>query len=323
MVARGLMTPEQALGHPMGHILSRAVGVQKEVEVDRVDGEVQSGDIFLLCSDGLHGVVDDERDRRPFRPRGAGAGARPARRADPGERRAGQCHRDRDLGQRPDPSLLCGSQAMSDEKDKNPPGTPETPEGGEERTVFMPGGFTLPPPEGQEAEVPAPEPPAPEPAPEPSPRRRRSRSPRQRRRRRSPRPSRSPKRPPRRRRPAPTGAAAAFVPHKDAVGIKVGDVPQPHLRGQALPRPRRHGRGVRRLQRQHRREGRDQGDAAGAGQRREGDRDVPQGSAHAHQAQPPALVQYRVLAQEPQLHVLYIVTDFIEGTNLSVALGTI
>jgi serine/threonine protein phosphatase PrpC len=59
MVARGLMTPEQALGHPMGHILSRAVGVQKDVEIDRADGEVQSGDIFLLCSDGLHGVVDD------------------------------------------------------------------------------------------------------------------------------------------------------------------------------------------------------------------------------------------------------------------------
>ena len=37
----------------------------------------------------------------------------------------------------------------------------------------------------------------------------------------------------------------------------------------------------------------------------------------------PALVQYRVLAQEPTLHVLYIVTDFIEGTNLSVALGTL
>jgi serine/threonine protein phosphatase PrpC len=60
MVGRGLMTPEQALGHPMGHILSRAVGVQKEVDVERVDGEVQSGDIFLLCSDGLHGVVDDQ-----------------------------------------------------------------------------------------------------------------------------------------------------------------------------------------------------------------------------------------------------------------------
>jgi serine/threonine protein phosphatase PrpC len=59
MVARGLMEPEQAIGHPMGHILSRAVGVQAEVEVDRADGEVQAGDVFLLCSDGLHGVVDD------------------------------------------------------------------------------------------------------------------------------------------------------------------------------------------------------------------------------------------------------------------------
>ncbi|HYI49761.1 MAG TPA: PP2C family serine/threonine-protein phosphatase [Allosphingosinicella sp.] len=60
MVARGLMTSEQALGHPMGHVLSRAVGVQKEIEIERSDGEVQSGDIFLLCSDGLHGVVDDD-----------------------------------------------------------------------------------------------------------------------------------------------------------------------------------------------------------------------------------------------------------------------
>jgi len=59
MVGRGLMTPEQAVGHPMGHILSRAVGVQAEVEVETVTGEVQPGDIFLLCSDGLHGVVGD------------------------------------------------------------------------------------------------------------------------------------------------------------------------------------------------------------------------------------------------------------------------
>ena len=60
MVTRGLMTAEQATGHPMGHVLSRAVGVQKAVEIDRVEGEVQPGDIFLLCSDGLHGVVGEE-----------------------------------------------------------------------------------------------------------------------------------------------------------------------------------------------------------------------------------------------------------------------
>jgi hypothetical protein len=37
----------------------------------------------------------------------------------------------------------------------------------------------------------------------------------------------------------------------------------------------------------------------------------------------PALTEYRVLAQEPDLHVLYIVTDFIEGTNLGASLGTL
>lgn len=60
MVTRGMLTAEQAQDHPMGHVLSRAVGVQKAVEIERVEGEVQPGDIFLLCSDGLHGVVGDE-----------------------------------------------------------------------------------------------------------------------------------------------------------------------------------------------------------------------------------------------------------------------
>jgi serine/threonine protein phosphatase PrpC len=60
MVTRGLLTAEQAQGHPMGHVLSRAVGVQKAVEIERAEGEIQPGDIFLLCSDGLHGVVGEE-----------------------------------------------------------------------------------------------------------------------------------------------------------------------------------------------------------------------------------------------------------------------
>ena len=37
----------------------------------------------------------------------------------------------------------------------------------------------------------------------------------------------------------------------------------------------------------------------------------------------PALVQYRVLAQEPQLGVLYIVTEFIDGKNLSDVLDSV
>ena len=59
MVDRGIMKPEDAHNHPMGHILSRAVGVREEVEVAMATGEVVPGDVFLLCSDGLHGYVDE------------------------------------------------------------------------------------------------------------------------------------------------------------------------------------------------------------------------------------------------------------------------
>ncbi len=64
MVTRGIMSEADAQGHPMGHILSRAVGVREEVEVETVTGEVQPGDIFLLCSDGLHSYVDEKEIAR-------------------------------------------------------------------------------------------------------------------------------------------------------------------------------------------------------------------------------------------------------------------
>ena len=67
MVERGILRPEDAAGHPMGHILSRAVGVRDEVEVDQVAGEVRPGDIFLLCSDGLHGYVEEAEIARRLR----------------------------------------------------------------------------------------------------------------------------------------------------------------------------------------------------------------------------------------------------------------
>ncbi len=59
LIDRGLLTPEQAEGHPMGHVLSRAVGVVPELELDGIVDEWQAGDLFLLCSDGLYGVISD------------------------------------------------------------------------------------------------------------------------------------------------------------------------------------------------------------------------------------------------------------------------
>ena len=59
LVDRGYLAPEDAPHHPMSHVVSRAVGVERRLEVDAVTDEARVGDVFLLCCDGLHGVVAD------------------------------------------------------------------------------------------------------------------------------------------------------------------------------------------------------------------------------------------------------------------------
>ena len=60
MIDRGLLTPEEALTHPMRHVLARAVGVEEELDIDAVRDFVEPRDLFLLCSDGLYGLVSDD-----------------------------------------------------------------------------------------------------------------------------------------------------------------------------------------------------------------------------------------------------------------------
>jgi serine/threonine protein phosphatase PrpC len=64
MLERGLLEADQAANHPMSHVLARAVGVQPELEIDAVCDTAQVGDIFLLCSDGLHGVLTGDEIAR-------------------------------------------------------------------------------------------------------------------------------------------------------------------------------------------------------------------------------------------------------------------
>jgi protein phosphatase len=61
MIRRGELTVEQAGKHPMRSILTRALGTEPGVEVDSYRVELRSGDVVLLCSDGLTGMVPDER----------------------------------------------------------------------------------------------------------------------------------------------------------------------------------------------------------------------------------------------------------------------
>lgn len=60
LVDQGILSPAEAKDHPMGHVLTRALGVQETVQVDIIEDEVEPGDRFLLCSDGLSGPVPDD-----------------------------------------------------------------------------------------------------------------------------------------------------------------------------------------------------------------------------------------------------------------------
>lgn len=60
-VDAGLLTPEQARYHPYSNVITRCVGASESVEADIYSGEMKPGDVFLVASDGLTGMVDDRR----------------------------------------------------------------------------------------------------------------------------------------------------------------------------------------------------------------------------------------------------------------------
>ena len=61
MVRRGLLSEEQAATHPMRNYITRAVGTEPEIAADIISIPRKNGDRWLVCSDGLHGLVARER----------------------------------------------------------------------------------------------------------------------------------------------------------------------------------------------------------------------------------------------------------------------
>lgn len=60
MVDRGELTPEQAKFYPGKNLITRAIGIEPTVLCDIYRQEVEKGDFFLLCSDGLSNMMDDQ-----------------------------------------------------------------------------------------------------------------------------------------------------------------------------------------------------------------------------------------------------------------------
>jgi PPM family protein phosphatase len=64
LVRRGSIAPEEAEVHPQRNVITRALGAEDGVEVDRTEVSLEPGDVIVLCTDGLCGYVSDEVIRR-------------------------------------------------------------------------------------------------------------------------------------------------------------------------------------------------------------------------------------------------------------------
>jgi serine/threonine protein phosphatase PrpC len=60
LMKSGKLSPEEAETHPQRSVITRALGTDPDVDVDSFTIETHVGDVFLLCSDGLTTMVDDD-----------------------------------------------------------------------------------------------------------------------------------------------------------------------------------------------------------------------------------------------------------------------
>jgi serine/threonine protein phosphatase PrpC len=60
LLKSGKLSPQEAETHPQRSVITRAVGTDPDVDVDAFTVDALDGDVFLLCSDGLTDMVDDD-----------------------------------------------------------------------------------------------------------------------------------------------------------------------------------------------------------------------------------------------------------------------
>ncbi|WP_428630326.1 PP2C family protein-serine/threonine phosphatase [Sphingopyxis sp.] len=65
MVDAGALPPSAAAHHPKSNVITRALGVDREVVIDRVAIPIVTGDIIMLCSDGVSRTLDADRVGAP------------------------------------------------------------------------------------------------------------------------------------------------------------------------------------------------------------------------------------------------------------------
>lgn len=60
LVDQEIISPEEAKHHPQKNIITQSMGINPSINVDLIQISVEVGDIFLLCSDGLTDMIEDQ-----------------------------------------------------------------------------------------------------------------------------------------------------------------------------------------------------------------------------------------------------------------------
>lgn len=60
MVRRGALSADAAESHPARHVITRALGVDADIDIDALRVDLEPGDVVLLCTDGLSGPVTND-----------------------------------------------------------------------------------------------------------------------------------------------------------------------------------------------------------------------------------------------------------------------
>ena len=63
MINTGSLSRTQARVHPYRNVIYRSIGSDKKVDVDIIRHKLTSGDVVMLCSDGLNGMIGDDQIR--------------------------------------------------------------------------------------------------------------------------------------------------------------------------------------------------------------------------------------------------------------------
>ena len=67
-VGEGILNSDDVEHHPLRNVITKAVGARDTIDLDTIEHRLLPGDLVLLCSDGLHGMLNDQELARLLNP---------------------------------------------------------------------------------------------------------------------------------------------------------------------------------------------------------------------------------------------------------------